>query len=119
MRKIGFIILVLMAGLWACEYETIVPIVVVVEDDISFSEKVAPIFDEVGCTSCHGGGISPNLKPADSWLALTNGGYINTEDPEDSELMEKIEAGHGTSGNLTAEQKALILKWITEGAKNN
>ena len=119
MKKVGFIALLLLAGLWACEYESIVPIVVEVPDGVKYSEQVAPIFDEAGCTGCHAGGISPNFTPSESWDALVNGGYVDTETPENSKVMVKIDSGHGTAGNLSIEDKALILKWIEEGAKNN
>ena len=113
MRKIGFVALLLLS------YETIKPVVVEPPDEVSYAEDVAPIFVEAGCASCHGGGTSPNLTADKSWDALVNGGYVNTETPSESELIEKIESGHGTSGNLNAEQKALILKWIEDGAQNN
>ena len=120
MKKIGFIALLFMAGLWACEYETIVPIVPDLPDEeVKYAEQVAPIFVEAGCTGCHAGGISPNLLADKSWDSLVNGGIVDTENPADSKLMEKINSGHATSGNLSGEQKAYILKWIEEGAKNN
>ena len=119
MRKLGFIALLFLAGLWACEYETIIPIVVEVPDNVKFSEQVAPIFKDVGCTVCHAGGTKPNLKQAEAWDALVSGGFVDTDNPESSGLLVKINEGHATSVDLSAEQKAYILKWITEGAKNN
>ena len=119
MRKLGIFALLLLAGLWSCEYENIVPIVVEVPDNVKFSVDVAPIFAEVNCTGCHAGGISPNLTQAKAWDALVSGGFVDTDNPEGSSLLLKINEGHATSGDLSAEQKAYILKWITEGAKNN
>lgn len=120
MRKIGFLALVLLIGMWACEYETIVPVKVdPQEDPVSFSTQVAPIFVEVNCVSCHAGGISPDLRADKSYAALVGGGKVDTANPAGSKLMEKINSGHGTAGNMTAAQKALILQWITEGAQDN
>ena len=120
MKKIGFVILLLLAALWSCEYETIVPKGVQLPDGpVSFSEQIAPIFVEANCISCHSGSTSPDLRADKSYSSLTSGGILNLSDPGSSKLIEKIESGHGTSGNLTALQKALILKWIEEGAKNN
>ena len=119
MRKIGFIALLFLAGLWACEYETIVPKEVEIPEEVSYAEQVAPVFVEAGCASCHSGAIKPDLRADKSWAALVNDGMVDTANPAESKLIVKIEAGHATSGNLTAEQKALILKWIEDGALNN
>lgn len=122
MRKLGFIALLLLAGLWACEYEHLdLPKVdlSLVEDNVSFSERVVPIFAEMRCTGCHGGGTSPNLKAGEAWDALVSGDFVDTDSPEESKLVVKIDEGHANSGDLSVEQKTYILKWITEGAKNN
>lgn len=120
MKKIGFFALLLLMGMWACEYETIVPVKVVLPDEpVSFSEQIAPIFVEVGCVSCHSGSIPPDLNLDKSYNDLVNGGRVDTTNPAESKLMEKIDSGHGTAGNMSALQKALILQWIEEGAKNN
>jgi len=104
----------------SCEYETIVPKVVELPDEpVSFATQVAPMFVEAGCAGCHSGGIAPDLRADKSYASLTNGGFLNVASPSDSELVKKIESGHATSGNLSATQKALLLKWIEEGAKNN
>ena len=122
MRKLGFIALLLLAGLGACEYEHLeLPKVdlSLVEDNVSFSEKVAPIFDEMSCTGCHSGGTDPNLKATEAWDALVGGGFVDSDNPEESILVVKTNEGHANSGDLSVEQKTYILKWITEGAKNN
>lgn len=119
MRKAGFIALLLLVGLWSCEYATIKPVVVEPPDEVSYAADVAPIFVEAGCTGCHGGGINPNLTADKSWDSLVNGGYVDTANPTESEVVERINSGHGTAGNINAEQKALILKWIEDGAQNN
>lgn len=119
MKKLGFIALMLLAGLWACEYETIQPVYVEPPDFVEFAVDIAPIFVDAGCASCHAGSTDPDLRADKSWDALVNGGYVDTANPGDSELIEKIESGHGTSGNINAEQKAKILKWIEDGAKND
>jgi len=92
---------------------------VVPPDVVEFAAQVAPIFVEAGCTGCHAGATSPDLRLDKSWDALVNGGNVDTANPAESILLVKINAGHGTSGNLSAEQKALILKWIEDGAKND
>ena len=120
MKKLSYVILLLVGVLWSCEYETIVPKNVDLNDDpVSYSTQVAPIFVEINCTSCHSGGNAPDLREDKSYDALMSGELINVSSPASSKLVEKINSGHGTSGNMSALQKALILKWIEQGAKNN
>jgi len=112
--------LVMVLILGACEYETIVPKQVVLPDEpVKFSTQIAPMFDEAGCTACHAGATNPDLRPDKAYESLVNGGYLNIAVPDDSKLIKKINSNHGTASNLSAEQKALLLKWIKEGAKNN
>lgn len=83
--------------------------------DISFSADIQPIFD-AKCLDCHGGMIDPDLSPGESYDELVDGGYLDTDDPESSELYDKLSGGHG---NTTIEEQLIILQWITEGAQNN
>lgn len=120
MKKFGILAFVLLLGMSACEWETIEPAVIILPDEpVSYSAQIAPIFVEVNCISCHGGGISPNLNLDKSYNDLVNGGRVDTDNPEESKLMVKINASHGTAGNMSALQKTLILTWIEEGAKDN
>lgn len=120
MKKFGIFAFLLVLGMSACEYETIEPPVIVLPDEpVSFSEQIAPIFVEAGCIGCHNGAMAFDLNLDKSYDGLVNNGMVDTENPADSKLMIKINEGHGTSGNLSAEQKTYILKWIEEGAKDN
>lgn len=85
----------------------------------SFSETVQPIFD-AKCKICHNGGLPPNLSEGQSHLALTQNGYINTDDPESSQIIQKLENenDHGGAG-ATPVDIAKILAWITAGAPND
>jgi hypothetical protein len=85
--------------------------------DVSYSEDVQPIWD-AKCISCHGGGISPDMRVNVSYLELMNGGYIDTDNPEESSLMEKLYEG-SHDARATEAEKQTILSWITEGAENN
>ena len=84
--------------------------------DISFSTQIQPIFDN-SCVSCHGGGISPDLRPEFSYDELIDGDYVDIADPESSELYTKLRGSHDS--RATEAEKLLILQWITEGALNN
>jgi len=118
MKKLGFIALLLLTGLWACEYETLSPKEIDIPENISFAVDVAPPL-ETNCKGCHSGGIDPNLTAAASWNALVNGGYVDRDNPEESPLLIKINKPHPSSDPLTLKEKAIILKWIEDGAQNN
>lgn len=90
-----------------------------IEPGISFADQVQPIFtpDGADCVNCHSGGRPPDLRPENSYDALIDGGYVDTDDPESSVLYTKLRGTHDS--RATEEQKLTILQWITEGALNN
>jgi hypothetical protein len=110
-----------MAGFWAsCTYETL-PLPEV-PDEISFSENIVPILN----TSCNGagchnqGGIPPNLSEDVAWANLVFGGYVDTLNVESSILYVKILPPGGSMAKFASDQdRALILNWIEQGAKDN
>ena len=111
---------VLMMGLASCEYDTIVPEKVVIPDEpVSFSKDIEPVFTSAGCTGCHPTMLKPDFTVGKAYASLTTMKLVVAGDPAASKVMQYINAGHQTSANVTATQKALISKWITEGAKNN
>ena len=87
-----------------------------VPTDVSYSADVQPIFD-AKCINCHNGGQKPNLTSPNSYNALINGGYVNTDDPESSTLYTVLRGTHDS--RATEDEKMFILGWITEGALNN
>ena len=111
---------VLMIGMVSCEYVTIQPKDVVIPDaPVSFKTDVEPIFTQLNCTQCHPALHQPDLAVNKAYASLTSLNMVDTQNPAGSKLMQYINAGHNTAANMTGTQKALILKWITEGAKNN
>ncbi len=126
MRKIQLIFSILIVALafGACEYTFIVPeeIPVIDVDDpnarqVSFAQEIQPIFTN-DCVACHNGLTSPNLSEGNSFAAIA--GYINSTDPELSEIVTKPSpTASGTHKKYTAAQAALVLGWIKQGAKNN
>jgi hypothetical protein len=105
---------VLLLFLASCEKYIIPP--PEVPEGVSYSADVQPIFDDK-CVSCHSGGMPPDLRAEFSYDELIDGGYVNTDNPEESELYTKLLGTH--SSRATEEEKAIILGWITEGAQNN
>lgn len=111
-----FLILILFSVfLGSCKYDFILPEVVVPVNDVSFAESVAPIFAQK-CISCHNT-QSPVLT-SDVAFAQIVPGYVNTTSPETSKIYTVPTSGTHFA-TITATQAALILQWITEGAKNN
>jgi hypothetical protein len=90
------------------------------EGDISYSKDIQPFFDG-SCVGCHsaGTGIPLNLETTVSYDNLINGGYISTGDPSSSVLYVKIAPGGSMETYATDNERALTLKWIEQGAKNN
>ena len=110
----------LMLGLVSCEFDTIVPEVVDIPDEpVSYVKDVEPVWASAGCTGCHPGMLKPDLTVGKSYASITSMNLVVAGDPAASKIMQYINAGHQTAANVTATQKALISKWITEGAKNN
>ena len=86
-------------------------------DTIYYDTDVAPLFQSYKCTNCHKtGSQKPNLMPDDSYDALINGNYVNTDDPPASKIVTKIESGH--MGGMSFDDTKSIIDWIYQGAKN-
>jgi len=91
---------------------------------VSFTSDIVAIFNSSCNTSgCHSaGGKSPDLSVASSYLSLTNGGFINTSEPQASELYLWMTGKKGTPmpvGGINKDYNALVLAWIKQGAQNN
>lgn len=92
--------------------------------DVTFVGDMVPLLEKnCSLSGCHNtGGISPDLSSVNAYNSLTNGGYINVDNPNASRLYGFV------SGELTPampvsgvdpEIAALILAWIRQGAQNN
>jgi len=116
MRRLTLLCIgMLMALATGCEKYMIPP--PVIEEGVSYSEQVQPIFDG-NCVTCHSGGLNPDLRPDQSYEFLLTNGYVDTLNPESSLIYVKLQSGAHES-RATEEQKLTILQWITEGAQNN
>lgn len=93
--------------------------------EVSFSKDVMPIFEQT-CVKCHGGseGAKGDLS-LKSYADMLKGGQhgpaINPSDANGSLLVKQIQSGKmpKRAAKLPQDQIALIVKWVTEGAKNN
>lgn len=109
-----------------CIYDWVVPEEVPdipVGVEISFAEEILPIFTTGNnCSSCHRAGATPpDLTAANAYNQINTAKYINRTTPAESGIY-KVPAPSSTSHRhkiYTAQQAALILAWIEQGAKNN
>jgi hypothetical protein len=114
----GLILFIISLMFFSCESEKIDPVdIELPEEKVSFSQDIFPLLSD-NCTSCHSGGIPPDLSEGKAYNSLMDG-YIDIDIPEKSELYTKISEGHPFEGVFTQEELALLLKWIEEGAENN
>lgn len=110
----------LLAILTACEYDYIIPTPpppVIVGDTISYSQDIQPIFN-AKCISCHSG-TNPVLTSGASYNALISGNFVVANSPATSDLYIVCKPGGSMSTYTSADQLALISRWITAGAKND
>ena len=113
--------------LGSCTKTTTVPIdnTPAITTVVSFSKDIQPILtNSCATSSCHSGSVAPNLSSAAALTSLTNGNYLNTTTPKSSEvylwLTGKKAATMPLGGaNNPSNINALMLAWITQGAKNN
>lgn len=125
--KIVFTVAVLMLAFGACKYDFIIPEEAPPVDpnasEVSFSQKVLPIFTTGNnCTACHKtGGTSPDLTTANAYNAINNAKYINVATPSESKIYSVTapSTSEHSHKKYTATEAAIVLSWITQGAKNN
>jgi hypothetical protein len=91
---------------------------------VSFSNDIEPVLTSSCAKSgCHNGSVSPDLTAANAYNSLTLG-FVNTSDPSNSLVYlwltgkEAATMPLGSSNNPN-NINALMLAWITQGAKNN
>ena len=88
-----------------------------VNPDILFSQDIQPVFD-AKCVSCHRGSQVPDLRPENSYRALSDGGYLKS--PVEESVLYKyvfVETSHSAFTNQ--EEKNKIFSWISLGAEDN
>jgi len=86
---------------------------------VSYSVQIQPFFG-AQCTSWHnGGGIPLDLSSGVSFDALNSGNYIDAANPASSIIYTKIAAGGSMEQYASDTERALLLKWLEQGAQNN
>ena len=92
---------------------------------VSYASEIQPIFNaSCNMASCHDGTHEPNLLAGSSYSSVL--GFINTANPEASELYRRITLPDSDpefmpegEPALSSEEINKILSWITQGAQNN
>ncbi len=116
MRHVGLCIVVLLIATSS-----------VAAQDVSFKNEIAPIL-AARCAGCHGGVEAKGGYRVSSFVALTSPGETESDpitagDPDASYLLELISSDDAETRMpkeaepLADEQKALIRRWIEQGAK--
>jgi len=107
-----------------CKYDAVLPETIPPGTEVKFANDVIPIFNEsCNFSGCHNfGGTPPDLTPNNAYGELTTGGYINLDEPEQSELYLWVDGSRNppmpTSG-IDPVIASTILAWIEQGAQNN
>ena len=108
----------------SCYYDALPDASVIpIPENISYQNEIQPIFNQ-SCTSCHDGGLDPDLRSGTSYTALTaNNAYVIPSDAENSVLYKAL-IGEGAplmppDGGLSQAKINLVKQWINEGALNN
>jgi hypothetical protein len=91
---------------------------------VYFSNDILPLLNKsCNISGCHNaGGRAPDLSTVNAYNALTEGGYINVNDPSASALYLWMTGKKGTPmpvSGINKEYNALVLTWIKQGAINN
>ncbi len=115
-----FIAGILFTGLYSCTYETIESKEPEVPENVSFGIDVVPIFNSsCNASGCHSkNGIAPDLSSQNAYTSLIFFGYVDTDNPPQSDLYIKITSG-SMKGFASDQDRAIILKWIEQGALDN
>ena len=119
-----FIILILLAVVFfSCKYEKI-ELSDELPQNVSFQNELVPVFNQscnvIGCHTA--GGIWPDLSEGNAFEAITTGGQLDLNTPENSKLymrMIDMQSPMPLSGILSKTQTDKVLVWIREGANNN
>jgi len=91
---------------------------------VSFAADIVPIFNNsCNISGCHSSGSkTPDLSAANAFNSLTNGNFVNKDDPQSSSLYLWMTGKKSTPmpvGGINKEYNALVLAWIKQGAQNN
>ncbi len=119
-----FIAMLIGISITGCYKDVIMPEAAVDPDGppqaVSYKTDLAPLFNsKCALAGCHvSGAHKPYMLTADSYLQITNGGYVNVLVPKESILYKKINA-EMKEYIPSATDRQKVYDWIRNGAPNN
>ncbi len=119
MKKIYFVVLSgVFAIMYSCTYnELVIEELPPIEEEVSFSDEIQPIFDSK-CVNCHGGSGGLYLEADVSYGNIVPS-LINETIPEESEIYTTPSLTGSHYVKYSAEEAQLVLTWIEQEAQNN
>ena len=127
-QKIIFLLIVFAAFIISlnssCKYDEIVPETIDPGTEVKFSADIIPIFNEsCNFSGCHSfGGYAPDLSPSNAYNSLKTGGFVDVDQPDQSELYQWVSGQRPVPMPVTGIDPLIastILAWIEQGAQNN
>lgn len=87
---------------------------------VSYKTDLAPLFNtNCALAGCHvSGAHKPYMTTINSYLQISNGGYVNILIPKESILYKKIN-GEMKEYIPSASDRQKVYDWIRNGAPNN
>jgi len=87
---------------------------------VSFKDDIAPMVStKCALAGCHvAGGHNPNMTLGGSYVAIVNGGFVNTILPKESIIYKMINGEMQTYIPAAADRQK-IYDWIRNGVPNN
>ena len=87
---------------------------------VSFKNELAPMFEtKCALSGCHvSGAHHPYMTPDVSYYQIVNGGYVNTDIPDQSLLMIMLR-GEMSQYMPSSKDQQKVYDWIRNGAPNN
>ena len=116
-RLILFHLIVFIFILIGCEKVTVQP-PGFTGGEVSFNKDIIPFFQRK-CVSCHGGGISPDLREGEAYIALSDGGFVEPGNSENSNLIDKLKNGGSHAKYINPAELEMLEAWIEKGAEDN
>lgn len=117
--KIATLIFLFSGLISSCQKEYFKKPVLDPNTPISFSNDLQPIMTaKCASSGCHDKSYPPNLLKDKAYLALIDGGYIDTLVPSQSILMTRLNKDM-PKGKLPAGDISKFEIWMKQGAKEN
>ncbi len=111
-------IILLLLFTTGCYYDQVyVPPAAPPEGVISYATDVQTIWDTKGCLNCHNTGATAPILTSDVSYANLVPDKVDLANPAQSAVYTVLSGF--MRGSVTAEDEAIILEWIEQGAKNN